>query len=85
MIITQPWKYPQPKVTAPAITIGQEWGRLVIDNIQKLDNNNVKASLNGISDHALEGLYVVSMSLMLFPRYVLDDIVLLETNNNLQK
>ena len=63
----------------------QEWGWLRIENNQELRNKNVKESLNAIYTHSLKGLYVVSILLMFYPRNVLYNIFLVETNKNIQK
>ena len=46
---------------------------------------NLKANLNGISTHSPEVVYVVSMSLVLFPRELLENLVLVEMNKNIKK
>ena len=40
--------------------------------------------MNGVF-YSLKGVSVVSMLLILLPRYILDNIILVETNKNLQK
>ena len=50
-----------------------------------MENSNVKESINVISDHALEGVSIVSMLLVLFPRNLLNDLVLVEMKKNLEK
>ena len=56
-----------------------------IDNLRELKYHNVKESLNGISAHSLEGVPLVSISLMFSPKDILENIVLVEMNKNTNK
>ena len=46
---------------------------------------NLKASINGISTHPPEVVYLVFMYLVLFPRELLENLVLVEMNKNIKK
>ena len=75
----------KPASTSTTARIVQERGWIVIYHRQSLNNNNVKESLNGIPDHYLEGVSVVYIFLMFFPRDILESIFLVETKKNLKK
>ena len=80
-----PENIPEPARTATTARIGQEWGWMGIDHCQTLENNNVRESLKVVSDHPLEGLSVISMFFLLFPRDIRENIVLVEMNKTLKK
>jgi hypothetical protein len=75
---------PQENNNDAAADDGRPWGWAGIDYRKQANGQCTKARINFLSGIALEGATMLTMFLLFFPRKFMEDVILVQTNNNLK-